>query len=154
MASRDYEEFIAALNAAGVSYLIIGAHAVAFHARPRATKDLDILIEPSASNATKLLSALRGFFGGSDLGYTADDLTDPNTIVQLGVAPQRIDLLTEISGVSDFRAAWQRRTNAAFGTVPTHYIGLDDLIRAKEAAGRDQDRADLRALRQALGRRR
>ena len=66
MASHDYEEFIAALNAHGVQYLIVGAHAVAFHARPRATKDLDILIESTAENARKVLAALRVFFGGAD----------------------------------------------------------------------------------------
>ena len=64
MASQDYEEFIAALNAHGVRYLIVGAHAVAFHARPRATKDLDILIEPTRTNARRVLAASRDFFGG------------------------------------------------------------------------------------------
>jgi len=77
MASQDYEELIAALNAHGVRYLIIGAHAVALHARPRATKDLDILIEPTRDNAESVLVALRAFFGGTDLGYTVEDLTDP-----------------------------------------------------------------------------
>jgi hypothetical protein len=72
MASRDYEEFIAAFNAHGVQYLLIGAHAVAFHARPRATKDLDILIEPTRANAQKALNALRDFFGGADLNYTIE----------------------------------------------------------------------------------
>ena len=90
MASRDYEEFIGALNARGVRYLIVGAHAVAFHARPRATKDLDILVDPTPSNARKVLDALRDFFGGADLGYTVKDITDPRWIIQLGVAPIRI----------------------------------------------------------------
>jgi len=75
MPSQDYEEFIAALNAHGVRYLVVGAHAVAFHARPRATRDLDILIEPTPANARKALAALRDFFGGADLGYTVEDLT-------------------------------------------------------------------------------
>ncbi len=98
MPSPDYEEFIAALNAHGVRYLVVGAHAVAFHARPRATKDLDILLEPSPENAWRALAALRDFFGGADLGYTVEDLTDPRWIIQLGVAPIRIDLLAEIPG--------------------------------------------------------
>lgn len=67
MPSQDYEEFIAVLNAHGVKYLLVGAHAVAFHARPRATKDLDVLIEPTAANARRTLAALRDFFGGADL---------------------------------------------------------------------------------------
>lgn len=155
MASRDYEEFIAALNARGAKYLIVGAHAVAYHARPRATKDLDIFIEPTAANAAKVLAAMREFFGGADLGYSVDDLQSPKWIVQLGVAPARIDLMAGVEGVEDFRLAWGRRVQATFGDVPTNYLAMEDLLRAKEAAGREQDRADLRALRRAqLARRR
>jgi len=76
MPFRDYEEFIAALNAHGVRYLVVGAHAVALHARPRATKDLDVLIDPTPANARKALNALRAFFSGADLGYSIDDLMD------------------------------------------------------------------------------
>ncbi len=147
MPSHDYEEFIAALNAHGVRYLVVGAHAVAFHARPRATKDLDILLEPTPANALNVLAALRDFFGGADLGYTVEDLTAPDWIIQLGVAPVRIDLLPEIAGFTSFVEAWESRVAARFGAVPTHYLGLDALIRAKEAAGRPQDRADVRVLR-------
>jgi Nucleotidyl transferase of unknown function (DUF2204) len=151
MASRDYEEFIAALNAHGVRYLVVGAHAVAFHARPRATKDLDILIDPTPRNARRALAALRDFFGGAELGYSVEDVTDPRWIIQLGVAPVRVDLISEIPGLASFEAAWRNRVSARFGTVPAHYIGLDELIRAKEAARRPQDRADLRILQRAKG---
>jgi predicted nucleotidyltransferase len=147
MASRDYEEFIAALDAHGVRCLVVGAHAVAFHARPRATKDLDILLDPTPANARRALAALRDFFGGADLGFTVADLTDPRWIIQLGVAPVRIDLLSKIPGCPSFEAAWKNRVTASFGAVRAHYLGLEDLIRAKEAAGRDQDRADVRVLR-------
>jgi predicted nucleotidyltransferase len=146
MPSQDYEEFIAALNAHGVRYLVVGAHAVAFHARPRATKDLDILIEPSAANAERILTALRDFLGGVDLGYTVEDVINPRWIIQLGVAPVRIDLLSEIPGLPSFEAAWKRRVDAQFGSVAAHYIGLDDLISAKEETNRIQDRADIRVL--------
>ena len=149
MASQGYEEFIAALNAHGVRYLIIGAHAVAFHARPRATKDLDILLDATPVNAQRALAALREFFDGADLGYTVEDLLDPQWMVQLGVAPMRIDLLTEIPGCPSFEVAWAHRVDAHFGDVPASYLGLDDLIRAKEAAGRAQDHADVRVLRRA-----
>ncbi len=149
MASRDYEEFIAALNGHGVRYLIVGAHAVAFHARPRATRDLDILLDPAPANARRALDALRDFFGGANLGYTVADLTDPRWIIQLGVAPVRIDLLPQLPGFPSFQAAWKNRVEARFGTVAANYLGLDDLIRAKEAAGRAQDRADARVLRRA-----
>jgi hypothetical protein len=149
MPSRDYEEFIAALNAHGVRYLVIGAHAVALHARPRATKDLDVLVDPTPANARKLLAALRAFFGGADLGYSVADVVDPGWIIQIGVAPVRIDLISTIPGVGSFHVAWQNRVEARFGDVPAHYLGLDELIRAKQALGRPQDRADVRSLARA-----
>lgn len=151
MASRDYEEFIAALNAHGVRYLVVGAHAVAFHARPRATKDLDILIDPTPVNARRALAALRDFFGGVDLGYSVGEVTDPRWIIQLGVAPVRIDLMSEIPGLASFEAAWRNRVSARFGSVPAHYLGLDELIRAKGSVRRPQDRADLHILERAKG---
>jgi predicted nucleotidyltransferase len=147
MPFQDYEEFIAALNDHGVRYLLIGAHAVAFHARPRATKELDILLDPTPRNARRALAAVRDFFGGADLGYTVADLTDPRWIIQLGVAPVRIDLVSALPGCPSFRAAWKGRVDARFGSVKSHYLGLADLIRAKEAAGRAQDQADLHVLR-------
>jgi predicted nucleotidyltransferase len=147
----DYEEFIAALNGHGVRYLVIGAYAVAFHARPRATRDLDILLEPTPANARKTLAALRDFFGEADLGYKVEDLTDPRWIIQLGVAPVRIDLLSAVAGCPSFATVWKNRIEGRFGSVTTHYLGLDDLIRSKEAAGRAQDRADVQVLRRARG---
>lgn len=147
MPFQDYEEFIAALNEQGVRYLIVGAHAVAFHARPRATKDLDIYIEPTAKNARKVLAALRQFFGGASLGYTIGDLIDPETIIQLGVAPVRIDLFSAVPGCDRFSSTWKNRADASFGPVKAHYLGLADLIRAKETANRPQDRADVSVLR-------
>jgi len=152
MPSRDYEEFIAALNARGVRYLVVGAHAVAYHARPRATKDLDIFLDPTLENARRALAALRDFFGGADLGYGVEDLTDPRWIVQLGIAPVRIDLLSRLTGCSSFEKAWTNRVEAHFGPAKANYLGLDDLIRAKEAAGRAQDRADARVLRRVKSR--
>lgn len=152
MPSHDYEAFIAALNAHGVRYLVIGAHAVALHAKPRATKDLDILLEPSAENARRVLAALTEFFGGTDLGYTIEDLVSPRWIVQLGVAPVRIDLHSRIPGIRTFETAWSNRVDARFGAVEAHFLGLDDLLRAKKAAGRPQDRADARVLQRAQAR--
>jgi predicted nucleotidyltransferase len=146
MKSRDYEEFVESLNASGARYLIIGAHAVAFHARPRATKDFDVFIEPTPDNADRVLGAIRDFLG-SDLGLTVEDLMTPGRIVQLGVAPSRIDLLSRLASRRDFASAWTSRADAKFGDVDAHYLSLDDLIQEKESADRDQDRADLRSLR-------
>lgn len=153
MAYPDFEEFIDVLNARRVRYLIIGAHAVAFHARPRATKDLDIFVDPTPANARRLRAALHDFFGGTPPGYADADLLDPNAIIQLGVAPVRIDILCQVDGVKSFSGAWRRRVEGRFGPVPTHYLALDDLVAAKAAAGREQDVADLVSLRRARGRR-
>jgi predicted nucleotidyltransferase len=153
MRSRDYEEFVESLNASGARYLIIGAHAVAFHARPRATKDFDVFIEPTPDNVERVLVAIRNFLG-SDLGLTVEDLTAPGRIVQLGVAPSRIDLLSRLASRRDFASAWTSRVDAKFGDVDAHYLSLEDLIQEKESAGRDQDRADLRSLRKARGKER
>lgn len=152
MRSRDYEEFLESLNAHEARYLVVGAHAVAFHARPRATKDLDVLIEPSEENAQRTLAAIRDFFGGSDLGLSTADLMKPDTVIQLGVAPSRIDLLASLTAIRDFQAAWEARAQGRFGDVPTQYLSLDDLLLEKEKAGRDQDRADLRVLRRVKDR--
>jgi predicted nucleotidyltransferase len=153
MRSRDYEEFVESLNASSARYLIIGAHAVAFHARPRATKDFDVFIEPTPDNVERVLVAIRNFLG-SDLGLTIEDLTAPGRIVQLGVAPSRIDLLSRLASRRDFASAWTSRVDAKFGDVDAHYLSLEDLIQEKESAGRDQDRADLRSLRKARGKER
>lgn len=146
MRYRDFEEFLASCNAHGVRYLVVGAHAVAFHARPRATKDLDVYVEPTPENAERLLTAIRDFFGGADLGFTVEDVTELDTVLQLGVAPVRIDLLSSLSGIEGFEQAWGRREEGRYGSVDTHYLSLDDLIAAKRSAGRDQDRADLQHL--------
>ena len=82
MSSRDYEEFLASLNAHGARYLLVGAHAVAHHARPRATKDLDVYVEPTTENAERVLAAIGDFFGGADLDLEATDLTAPERVGQ------------------------------------------------------------------------
>jgi len=149
--SRDYEEFIECLNRSGARFLIAGAHAVAFHARPRATKDLDLYIDPTPENAARVLQAIRDFLG-TDLGIKVVDLSTPGRIVQLGIAPTRIDLMPRLAGIADFPSAWSRRVDAVFGDVPAHYIALDDLIRAKISAGREQDKADVKTLRRVVTR--
>ena len=96
--NADLREFIELLNSRGVEYVIVGAHSLAFHGRPRYTGDLDILIRPSEENATKVVALLRDFgFGSTD--FAESDFTEPGQIIQLGRIPHRIDLLTSISGV-------------------------------------------------------
>jgi hypothetical protein len=149
VAYPDFEEFIESLNARRARYLIVGAYAVGFHVRPRATKDIDVWVGPTPANAVRVRAALVDFLGSDAPGITLEKLVSPRTLVVLGVAPVRIDILTSIQGVPSFEAAWRRRAEGRFGAARTHYIALADLLRAKEAAGRPQDLADLIGLRRA-----
>ncbi len=142
--SKDFEELFASLNAHRVKVLVAGAYAVAFHARPRFTKDLDLFVEPTPQNATRLLAALADFGFGS-VGLTVEDFSSPGRVVQLGYPPNRVDLMTSIDGV-DFAAAWQGRVAGRYGTAEVFYLGKNELIRNKTAAGRPQDHLDLAAL--------
>lgn len=142
--TKDFEELFACLTARNVRALVVGGYAVAFHGRPRFTKDVDVFVEASVENAERLVQALSDFgFGG--LGLTIEDFSTPGKIVQLGVAPNRVDLLTAIDGVA-FADAWPRRTPGRFGTATVDYISVDDLIRNKRASGRAQDLLDANDL--------
>ena len=142
--SNDSKEFIALLNSRGVEYLIVGAHSLAFHARPRFTGDLDILVRPSPENAAKIVAVLNEF-GFVDLGVKASDFTTPEQIIQLGRAPHRIDLLTSISGVS-IDEAFATKVGAKLDEIPVAFLSKRLLIANKRAVGRPQDLADLTEL--------
>lgn len=142
--SKDFEELFTCLNARGVRAVIVDAYAVAFHGKPRFTKDIDILVEPSQDNAHRLLAALADFGFGS-LGLKADDFAAPGRIVQLGYSPNRVDLITAIDGV-DFESAWRGRIQGRYGSTAVSYLGRNELIRNKSAAGRPQHLVDLAAL--------
>ena len=139
--AKDFEELLRFFASRSVKAVVVGAHAVAFHAKPRYTKDLDVLVEPSVDNAQRVLSALADF-GFSDLGLSVADFSELGRIVQLGFPPTRIDLMTSIDGVS-FEEVWQGRVEAAYGRTRVFMIGRQQLIRNKIAAGRPQDLADL-----------
>ena len=142
--NKDFEELFASFNARSVKALIVGGYAFAFHAKPRYTKDLDIFIEPTAGNASSVIEALADFgFGG--LGLKAADFVPPGNIIQLGVPPNRVDLITVIDGVS-FEEAWAGRAAGRYGEQPVFYIGRAELIRNKRASGRPSDLGDLEAL--------
>lgn len=148
----DFEEFIASLNAHRVRYLIVGAYAVGFHARPRATKDIDVLVDRTPANARRVVATLRDFLGASAPNITEAKLRDPRTLIVLGVPPVRIDVLTSIDGVLSFAAAWKRRAEGRYGATPTYFLSLSDLIAAKAATGRPQDLADLDVLQRVAAR--
>lgn len=143
--NKDLHEFLGLLNANKVEYLIVGAFAVAYHGFPRYTADLDVLIRPTQENADRILRAMSQF-GFASLGITAADLQTPQSIIQLGVKPNRIDLLTAISGVS-FDEAWFTRKEAELDGISTQYIGLAALLRNKESTGRARDLGDAEELR-------
>ena len=145
MAERDFVELLRLFNKHHVRYCIVGAYAVAFHARPRYTKDLDILVEPSLKNGERIVNALKTFGFGS-LKLTAEDFAQPGRFIQLGYEPLRVDLLTSFEGFT-FEQVWRHRALGRYGNVRTCFIGRDELIRNKELSGRRQDQADLERLR-------
>ena len=141
---KDYEEFLELLNKHNVRYCVIGAFALAFHVRPRYTKDIDILIEPTTDNAKRLLIALDEFGFGS-LNLTVDDFLTMGSIIQLGYEPVRIDIITSIKGL-DFAEIWKSRIKGPYGKQTINFIDRQNLIRAKKLSNRAQDKADLKLL--------
>jgi hypothetical protein len=141
---KDFKEFIALLNKNSVRYLIVGGYAFSFHAEPRYTKDIDFFVEDSEENAKNLLNALAGF-GFKDIGLSMADFIKPGDIVQLGVPPVRIDLMTSVTGL-DFAAAWENRVTGSYGDIPAFFISKADLIRNKMSIGRIQDLSDVDRL--------
>jgi hypothetical protein len=144
MVNRDFNDLFAALNEAGARYLVVGAHAVAYYAEPRFTKDLDVWVEASPANASKVMAALRTF-GAPLTDVSENDFATPAVTLQIGVAPNRIDVATRIDGVT-FDAAWPNRTETRFGDQRIWLIGRGDLVANKKAAGRPQDLLDLAIL--------
>lgn len=144
---KDFEELLQLFNKHRVKYCIVGAYAVAFHAVPRYTKDIDLLVEPNEVNGSRIVAALADF-GFGQLDISPADFAVPGRFIQLGYEPVRIDLSTSISGVT-FSQVWKNRVRSTIGTQKVQYIGLKELIRNKKASGRKQDLADLDILRRA-----
>ncbi|MBZ5671973.1 MAG: hypothetical protein LAO04_19885 [Acidobacteriia bacterium] len=141
---EDWRAFIELLNSNGVEYVIVGAVALAYHGLPRYTGDLDILVRNSPENARRLESVLAAF-GFAALGLKAADLIEPDRVIQLGVPPNRIDILTSITGIP-FEQAWSERIQVDAEGIPVNFIGRQALVRNKRLTGRTQDKADLEAL--------
>jgi hypothetical protein len=147
--SKDLREFIELLNASRVEYVVVGGFAVAWHGHPRFTADIDFLVRPNLANAELVVKTLHDF-GFASLRIVPEDLCQPDQILQLGVKPNRIDIITSIAGVS-FEEAWANRVAGSIDSIPVFFIGRDDLIRNKQLAGRPQDVADADALRKRGG---
>ncbi len=140
----DFKELLELFNAHGVEYLVVGAYALAHHGVPRYTGDLDILVQPSSDNADRVMESLKTF-GFGEIGLTHEDFEKADTVIQLGVPPVRIDIITSISGVS-WNEANEGRVEGRYGAVPVGFLGREQLIANKRASGRKKDLADLEAL--------
>ena len=141
---RDFLEFIELLNTHRVAYMVIGAHALAFHGRPRYTADLDIWIKPDFENATKMVRVLADFGFGA-MGLVAEDFLKKNYVTQFGYPPLRIDILNAISGLN-FNEAYERRVFGENGDRRISFINIGDFIANKRATGRAKDLGDIEAL--------
>lgn len=141
---KDLREFIELLSSHTVEFIVVGGHAVAFHGHPRFTGDIDFFVRPSRDNAERIIRVLVTF-GFGDLALSADDFTKPRSVVQLGRPPNRIDLLSSISGV-DFQEAWDNRVQGELDGLPVSFLGFETLVKNKRASGRDKDLGDVKKL--------
>lgn len=142
--ARDFDEFIESLTAHGVEFVVVGAYALAFHGAPRFTGDLDILIRPTIENAGRLLTALAAF-GFPTIDLTPEAVADRRRMLEMGVPPVQIHVMSAISGV-DWDEAWADRADGRLGTHPVAFLGRQTFLRNKRAAGRPKDLADIDAL--------
>jgi hypothetical protein len=141
---KDFKELLELFNKHKVEYAIVGAYALAFHGYPRYTGDLDILVKPDQNNAKKILKALKDF-GFESLKLNLKDLTSPGKVIQLGVPPIRIDILTSITGLT-WKQISANRVTGKYGNTNAHFIGKEELIINKKSIGRHKDLADLESI--------
>lgn len=146
--NEDFRDIVVLLADAGADFVVVGAYALSFHGAPRASGDIDLLVRPTEENAGRVYSALVKF--GAPLaahGVEPGDFAVAGTVYQVGLPPRRIDILTQISGVS-FDEAWASRESAEIEGRTVHIIGREAFLKNKLAAGRVKDLADAARLRQ------
>ena len=141
MFSQDFREFIELLIKNKAEYLIVGGYAVGIHGHPRYTGDLDIWLNPTPQNAEQILMSVNEF-GFSSFKLTQEDFTKPGNVIQLGYPPLRIDLLTEIDGVT-FEACYKNRKEVTIEDLKVNFIGYNDLLKNKKESGRPRDIDDI-----------
>jgi len=142
--NKDFKELLELLNAQNVEYLIVGGYAVVFHGYPRYTGDIDIWINPTEKNASKILKCIKDF-GFTSLGLTINDFTSPDSVVQLGYSPFRIDIMTSVSGI-EFHESYKNKIRKEVDGIEITIINLEDLIKNKNAIGRHKDLNDIENL--------
>jgi hypothetical protein len=148
--NEDFLDLLSALLDERVRFLVVGAHAMAVHGVPRATGDLDVWIATDIHNVQHAWVALVRFGAPlAAMGVSQDDLTRPDQVIQIGLPPRRIDVLTGLTGVT-FDEAWPGRVRHRVGALEVPFIGRAMLVRNKRATGRAKDRADLEALGEPL----
>jgi hypothetical protein len=144
--NEDFRDLLRALLEAGARFLVVGAHAMAVHGVPRATGDLDVWVAAEPENADRVMQALSRFGAPlAAIGVTCADFVRESQVIQIGLPPRRVDLLTSISGVG-FEDAWASRVAHEIEGLSVPFLGRDALVRNKRASGRAKDRADLEAL--------
>ncbi len=148
--NSDFRDLLCEFNAAEVRYLVVGAYAVFAHAEPRYTKDLDIWVDATPENAPRTLAALRRF-GAPLTQVTLNDFAVPGITFQMGVEPNRIDVLTQISSVT-FDEAWHAKLETRYGDQPVWLLGRAQLLKNKRAVGRPQDLLDIQKIESAKNR--
>ena len=141
---QDFLDLLRAFIDHNVRFLIVGAYALAVHGRPRATGDLDVWVDATPENAAKVMAALAQF-GAPTMQVSVEAFSRPGIVFQMGLPPVRIDVLTELSGLT-FDEAWSTRTSASFGPVLADVIGREAFIKNKRATGRARDLGDIEAL--------
>ena len=144
MLNQDFREFIQSLNDNQVRYLVVGGYAVAIHSYPRSTKDIDMWIDMNPENARRILQSLEQFGFGSQ-GLKQDDFLEAEMIVQLGIPPRRVDLLTSLVGVN-FETCYADKVIVDIEGMPVNFVDLENLKQNKQSSGRAQDLADIENL--------
>ena len=145
--NSDYKDLLLRFNENGTRYLVAGGYAVMRYTEPFYTKDLDLWVEPVPENAVKVLAALRAF-GAPTSDLSERDLCTPGVFFQIGIAPNRIDIMTDVPGLS-FGESWQRAETFDFEGVAAPVLSRDDILRAKETSNREEDRIAVKRLKLA-----
>ncbi len=141
---QDFKELLELFNNHNVEYIIVGGYALAFHGAPRFTGHIDLLVKADSENAKRIINALKEFGFGS-LGLSEDDFSSPDNVIQLGVPPVRVDIMTSLTGV-EWKKAQANKIKGKYGKTTAYFINKDDLIANKKSLGRKKDLADIEAL--------
>ncbi len=146
--NQDYKDLFKILNEEKVEYLIVGAHAVIFYAEPRYTRDIDLWVNPTKENVDSLWNALVKF-GAPLIDITKEEFENPNLIYQIGIEPNRIDIIMGMDKVS-FAEAYNQKKGSFYDGIPIDIISISDLIKTKENTGRKKDELDIESLKDYL----